>query len=271
MPWLLWFVSAALAAQDPRALILESAGRETGDLELQRNYTFRQRVQERRFDGAGKVSSTETKLFDVLNFYGRPYDRLIEKDGKPLPPGEERSEQRKLDREMAKRARESESDRRKRVAQQSKDLEEERAFRHEIADAFRFTLLPDEFVGGLPCHVVQADPRPGFKPRTRDGRALPKLKGKLWIAKTDKRWVKVEAETIDTISLGWFLLCVAKGTRFQFQSERVGGEVWMPSHVYIRGDARIAGLKRLNRELDVHWSEFPKFSTDSRLIAMPSP
>ena len=266
MPRILWpLFAAALFAQDPRALVLESAGREAKDLELQRNYTFRERVQERRFDSAGKVTSTEVKVFDVLNFYGRPYQRLIEKDGKPLPAAAESSEQRKLDRERAKRARESESDRRKRLAEQAKDLEEERGFRGEIADAFRFTLLPDEAVGGLPCHVVQADPRPGFKPRTRDGRNLPKLKGKLWIAKTDKRWIKVEAETIDTISLGWFLLRVAKGTRFQFQSERVGGEVWMPSHVFVRGDARLAGLKRLNLELDVRWSDFRKFSTESRV------
>ena len=77
----------------------------------------------------------------------------------------------------------------------------------------------------------------------------------------------MEAETIDTFSLGWFLLRVAKGTRLAFESERVGGEVWMPSHIHVRGEARVAGVKKFNLEVDVRWSEFRKFSTDSRVIA----
>ncbi len=264
--------SAALEALalDPRSLILESAGREARDLEMQRNYTYRERVVERNFDGAGKAKSTETKVYDVVSFYGEPYHRLVEKDGKALAPGAEAAEQRKMDREMEKRSRESDRDRRNRLAKQAKELDEERAFRREVADAFRFTLLPEETVGGVPCHVIWGDPKPGYQPRTRPGRALLKVKGKLWISQADKRWVKMEAETIDTFSLGWFLLRVARGTRVTLESERVGGEVWMPSHVYLRGDARVAALKRFNLELDVRWSQFRKFSTDSRIVTLPA-
>jgi hypothetical protein len=262
--------SVAGLAQDPRALILESAGRYAADQELERNYTYRERTQERNYDGSGKVKSTEIKVYDVISLYGRPYHRLIEKDGKPLPPKEEAAEQRKIDKELDKRSREPESDRRSRLAKEAKEFEQERTFRKEMADAFVFKLLAEESVSGLACYVIQADPKPGYRPRTRQGNVLVKVKGKLWISKRDKRWVKVEAETIDTFSLGWFLLRVAKGTRIAFEAERVGGEVWMPSHAFIRGEARVAAVKKFNLELDVRWSDFRKFSTDSRIVASPS-
>jgi hypothetical protein len=264
------FVGVSAFAQDPRALVLESANRAGIDQELQRNYTFRERVEERRFDGAGAVKSTEIKTFDVINLYGRPYQRLIEKNGVPLEPDEEAKEQHKIDRELVKRSKESEKDRQSRLAKDAKELEQERSFRREIADAFLFTMLDGETIGGFDCYVIQAVPKPGFRPRTSDGRALPKVKGKLWISRSDRRWIKVHAETIDTISIGWFLLRVAKGTHFDFETVRVGGEVWMPRHVNVRGEARLAGVKKINLELDVNWSDFHKFSTDSRVVDSPA-
>lgn len=267
LPFLAAAASALAVDEDPRALILASVGRDARDREIQRNYTYRERVLERLFDGSGNAKSTDVKLYDVINLYGRSYRRLIEKDGTPLGAREEAAEQRKIDRELEKRSRESESDRRGRLAKEAKQFQDESAFRREVADAFRFTILPAEQAAGVLCHVIQADPKPGYRPRTSQGKALPKVKAKLWISQADRRWVKMEAETIDTFSLGWFLLRVAKGTRLAFESERVGGEVWMPSHIHVRGEARVAGVKKFNLEVDVRWSEFRKFSTDSRVIA----
>lgn len=264
------FTLPLLAQQDPRALILESAGRYAEDQERERNYTYRERVQDRRFDGGGKVKSTESKVYEVISLYGRPYHRLVEKDGKRLPANEDASEQRKIDKELEKRSQESERSRNNRLAKEAREFDQERAFRREFAEAFLFKLLPEDSVSGLPCYVVQADPKPGYRPRSRQGNVLTKVKGKLWISKLDKRWVKVEAETIDTFSMGWFLLRVARGTRLSFEAERVGGEMWMPSHAYIRGEARVAAVKKLNLELDVRWSDFHKFSTDSRIVDTPT-
>ncbi len=266
----MFLVGVSALGQDPRALVLESASRAGVDQELQRNYTYRERIEERRFDGAKAVKSTDIKTFDVINLYGRPYRRLIEKNGMPLDPDQEAKEQHKIDRELVKRSKESEKARQSRLSKDAKELEDERSFRREIADAFLFSMAGSETIGGFDCYVIEAVPKPGFRPRTSDGKALPKLKGKLWISRADKRWIKVHAETIDTISIGWFLLRVAKGTHFDFETVRVGGEVWMPRHVNVRGEARLAGVKKIDLELDVNWSGFRKFSTDSRVVDSPA-
>ena len=273
-PWSLLFLASAAAAvsapaapdESARQLVLTSAVRDADEQALQRNYTYRELVEERQLDEAGASRKVEIKEFDVTSLYGHPYRRLIARDGRPLNPKEEQAEARKLDREMARRAGESDHARRKRQAEEAKELKEEQEFRREIADAFLFTRVAAETVAGQLCHVIQAEPKPGYRPRTRQANILTRVRGRLWISQTGLRWVKVEAETTGTYSLGWFLLRVAKGTRFRIQFERVGGEVWMPSQVWMRGDARVAGLKRYRMEIRVDWREFKKFQTDSRLL-----
>lgn len=268
--WLLLGLSsfpiAASDGGDPRQLVLASALRDAGEQALQRNYTYRELVEESQLDSSGTSRKTESKEFDVTVLYGRPYRRLIARQGRPLNPNEEREEARKLEREMKRRAAEGESARRKWLAEEAKELKERQEFRREIADAFLFTHLPPETAGGVECHVIQAEPKPGYRPRTRQAGILTKMRGRLWIARNGLRWVKAEAETTDTYSLGWFVLRVAKGTRFRIEFEQVGGEVWMPVRLWSRGDARVAGLKRYHMEFKIAWREFRKFQTDSRLL-----
>jgi len=33
------------------------------------------------------------------------------------------------------------------------------------------------------CYVIQADPKPGFQPRSKDGKYLPKFRGKIWVTR----------------------------------------------------------------------------------------
>ena len=53
--------------------------------------------------------------------------------------------------------------------------------------------------------MISGTPKPGYHAKTRDGAALSKIRGKMWIEKAGYQWVRVEAETIDTISFGVFL------------------------------------------------------------------
>jgi hypothetical protein len=258
-----------LAAQepDPREIIRQSAAFEARDIELIRNYTFLQHREERKLDGKGSPSKVERTTHEIVVLYGRPYSRLMARDGKPLADREERKEQEKLDKEMARRQKESEKDRAKRLAEEKKDLEEERQFRLEVAEAYEFKLLGDESVGGHPAWVIQADPKPGFQPRSGDGKILKKIRGKLWVSKADHRWVKLDAEVIDTVSFGWMLLRLYPGTRLAFEAVKAGGEVWMPGHAFVRGNGRLALLKKIDVEVESRWDNYRKFQTESRIVA----
>jgi hypothetical protein len=275
--WAAWVIAAAsgYAAQgaaqddDPREIILRSAEFEARNIELIRNYTFLQHLEQRKLDSSGKVKDTERKTHEILMLYGRPYQRLVAEDGKPLPPDKERKEQEKLDKEMEKRRNESPKAREKRLREEQKDLEEERQFRLEVADAFNFTVAGEDEINGYATWVIEAAPKTDYKPRSREGKILPKVRGKLWVSKVDYRWVRIEAEVIDTFSFGWMLLRVHPGTRLLFEGIKAGGEVWMPKHAYVRGNGRLAMLKKLNLEIELNWDNYRKFQTDSRIVPEP--
>ncbi|MBM3813204.1 MAG: hypothetical protein FJW20_16390 [Acidimicrobiia bacterium] len=258
--------TAVLAAEDPREIVLRSVPRNQSDIDLSRQYTYLTRTLEKQLDKDGKVKSTESKTYDVANLYGQPYRRLVARDGKPLPAKEESEEQKKMDKELGKRSRESEADRRKREKELRERLEDQKKFIREIADAFEFKLLGTEGVDGHDSWVIEAEPKRGFKPVSRRGGILARVRGKLWITRKDYRWVKLEADVIDTISFGWMLLRLHKGTRMTFEQRRVGEELWMPSHAWIRGGARVALVKNFRIESETWWENYRKFQTDSRVV-----
>jgi len=218
---ILFFLAAGVSFGDALDIVRESVRRDWRDLDSRRNYTFVRHTVEKEYSG-GSVKSSEEKTYDVVILYGQPYSRLIAKNGKPLAPDEEREEQEKMDKEIAKRSREPERDRLKRQREEEKDLEEERQLRREIAEAFDFQLLREEQVSDVPVWVIAAEPKPKYKPQRSRSKILTKMRGTLWISKADYRWVKVDAEVIDTASFGFMLLRLYPGTRLTLERNSAG-------------------------------------------------
>lgn len=188
------------------------------------------------------------------------------KDGKPLPAKEDAEEQKKLEKEMGKRARESESDRRKREQELKERRESQKKFMEDVAEAYEFKLLGVEAVDGHESWVIEAEPKTDYKPKSRLGGIPARVRGKLWITQKDYRWVKVEAEVVDTISIGWMLLRLHKGTQMTFEQRRVNNELWMPSHAWVRGGARVALVKNFRVESETWWENYRKFQAESRVV-----
>ena len=254
------------AADDPRQIILRSAERDQSDLEARRkDYTYLMRTEVHNLGSYGEVQKTESRTEEVIILYGRSYDRLIEKDGKPLSPAAERKEREKMDKEVARRKNESAKDREKRSLQEDRSLRQQKEILREIADAFDFRILGEEEVDGFATWVVQAEPKPGYKPRSRETRILPNFHGKLWVTKDEYRWVKVEAEVVRRISVGLVLARLNPGTTLSFEQRRVQGEIWMPNRVQIRIVGRLALLKKFNADVSITFADYRKFRADSRI------
>jgi hypothetical protein len=259
-------IPLALLAQTPREIILRSSAEDQRDLDLARNYTYISTREERELDSAGNVKSRESEKFDVTMIYGRPYRRLIEKNGKPLSKKDEEKEARKLDKELAERAKESAKDKAKRAKEEAADLAEQKEFIREVADAYDFQSLGDASVDGQLTWVIKADPKPGYKPHNRRSSILTKMRGTIWVTKKEYRWVKLEAEVIDTISFGLFLFRLNPGSMLTFEQTRVQDELWLPRRAWIRAKGRVGLVKKLQGEIVNTWEGYRRFQTDSRVI-----
>ena len=192
---------------------------------------------------------------------------MLERHGKPLSPDEQKKEQEKLDSKAAKFERETPDDRAHRVAKQEKEREKEREFLREVPDIFDFRIVRNDNVDGREVWVIAATPKADYQPRHSDAKPLLKIKGELWIDKAEYQWVRLEAETIDTISFGWFLARLSAGSKLVFEQARVNDEVWLPKREYVRGSARLGLIKKLSMEQEVTWSNFRKFQAESRVVA----
>jgi len=234
----------------------------------QRDYTYIDREVQNNLDGKGQNKSTEIKTFEILEIYGEQVQRLIEKDDKPLSSMEAAKEEEKIQKIIDKRKNESEEGRKKRVEKQEKEREDGRKFVKEVADAYDFRLVGTEEVGGREAWVIDGEPRPGFEPHMKEAKFLSKFHGRVWIDKGDLQLAKMDIEAIDTVSIGWVLARIHKGTRVMLEQTRVNDEVWLPRHVTFKLDARVALLKGYKIDGDQEYRDYKKFRTSSKIVGM---
>ena len=78
---------------------------------------------------------------------------------------------------------------------------------------------------------------------------------------------EAEAEVLETISVGLFLVRVAKGSHATLVQTRVNDDVWMPHQVQAFGSARVGLLKVLRIEQEIRYSNSRKFPAASPLAS----
>jgi hypothetical protein len=255
-----------LSQDEIRALIRQVADKDIENDKKQKDYTYIERQEAHKLDGKGEVKSSESKTQEVMVLYGEQVERLIAKDDKPLSEKEADKEEDRIRKLTNKRKNENDDQRKKRLETEEKDREDARKFVGEVADAYNFRLIGTENLDGREAYVIDAEPRPDFVPRSKEAKVLPKFRFRVWIDRAESQWVKLDAECIDTVSVGWFLARIHKGSRLLIDQTRVNDEVWLPRHVALKVDVRLALLKNFNVEADMTYRDYKKFRTDTKIV-----
>jgi hypothetical protein len=260
--------SGTVPAEQIREVLRRAEEKDLENDKRQRDYTYIERVERHQLDGHGGVNKTETWTSEVLEIYGEPVVRRTSKDDKPLSADEAKKEDEKIQKIIEKRKNESEEDRRKRLAREEKDREEDRKFVLEIADAFNFRLIGSELIDGRDTWVFEGEPRPGYEPKERNAKMLSKFKGRVWIDKAEAQWVKLDITAIDTVSVGFVLARIHKGTHLIIELTRVNDEVWLPKLLQLHFDARVALFKSYDDDVEQTYRDYKKFRTDTKITVV---
>ena len=264
--------AASAQSQDAREIVRRAVDNDQGNFQGSRNYTYLQRQETRELDRSGQIRSRKIETWDVTLLEGSPYRRLVARSDKPLSPEEQKVEEEKLRLNNDQRRMETSEQRAQRLAEWQRRLDRQREPVKEVPDAFKFTLLGEEQVGGRPVYRIEAAPKAGFRPKSRTAEMFPHVKLHLWIDKGDYQGARIEMEVLDSISFGGFLVKLSKGTRLLIEQARVDDGVWLPRQFSLTAAARILLVKGLNRELDYTFSGYKKFQVDSKVIAFtPKP
>jgi hypothetical protein len=251
-----------------RQLMEEVSQKDQENDKRRKEYTYIQREEEHTLDGKGRIKSTEIHTREILRIYGEQIERLIAKNDTPLSEKDAAKEEERIQKIVDKRKNESEGDRQKRLRKEEKEREHDREFVSEVADAYNFRLVGSEKIGGRDTYVIDADPRPGFQPRSKEARFLSKIRGRIWIDKAERQWVKLDVQVLDTISFGLLLARLHKGSRIVAEQTRINDEVWLPKHESVKVDIRVALLKNFNVDEDVMYRDYKKFRTYTRVLGV---
>jgi hypothetical protein len=255
---------------DPQEIMRRAVEKDVYNWEEAKDYTFLERSQQDALDGNGQVKSSKSETHEIQVLYGEPFSRMVAKDDKPLSEKEKKKEDEEFEKETRKRENETPEERQKRLQKYEKEREEGRAFVREIIDAYTFTLIGTEVLNGRATWVIDGAPRPGFEGKRRESKMLPKIKPRFWIDQQDYSWTKLRAEFTDTVSFGWVVARLHKGSLFEVQQVRVNDEVWLPQRIDLKLDARVALLKGINENVHVTYKDYRKFRADTKISVAES-
>jgi hypothetical protein len=257
---------AVVLAADPREIVRRALELNARDKQLTNDYDYLQREETRELDRSGKVRVRKDETWDVIPLEGSPYKRLVSRDGRPLSPAEQELEDQKVRAVAQERRNETPEERAHRLEEWRHRQDRQRQPLRELPDAFNFTLLPEADLDGRPVYVIEALPKPGYKPKSTYTAFFPKVKVRAWIDKADLEAKRIEIEATDTISFGGFLLRLEKGSRIVIDQTRMDDQVWVPRHVSVLAEARLMLLKNMNREMEYDFSGYKKFQVNSRVV-----
>ena len=182
------------------------------------------------------------KTYQVLMVDGSPYHRLIALNDRPLSADEQAEEERKLQAEIQKREHESKREHARRIAKYQKERRQDQAMLMAMVDAFDFQMAGEESVNGHGCWILDARPKSGYQPTSRETKVLAGMRGRLWIDKSQYQWVRVKAEVVRPVSFYGFIAKVGPGTTILLEQEPVSADLWLPKRLSIHVSASAFGF-----------------------------
>jgi hypothetical protein len=246
---------------DPDQIVRRSVEATQWDWEQARSYSYTERdvVSKRR-------APATSKTYKVLMIDGSPYNLVTAVNDQAPAPVEQAEERHKLQKEIEKRQQESGRDREKRIAKYARERAHDHEMLQAMIDGFQFRLAGDAEVDGHACWILDAAPKPGYQPATREVRILRGMKGRLWVDRQTFQWVKVHAEVVRPVHLYGFLAKVGPGTEFDLEQAPVKSNVWLVKRFSVRVKASALGLFSENSSEDDTYRDYQRTPESSALL-----
>lgn len=255
---------------DPQAFLEHVRQRLQTDEQRQSGYVFLETRRDLKLDKSGKPARETVSVFEKYpRLPGEArWSRLVSVDGKAVPAAEldkqDRERQKKVQEYVRKLEKQTDKDREARARELEKERLENEA---TVEDAFRvydIRMLGREALEEHDTILFSLTPRPGAKPRTREGKILQQLAGKAWVSESDHELVRLEVEALDTVSFGLGLLArIHEGSRMTFQRRKVNGEEWLPASASYTVSGRMMLLIPLHVGAVSEFSDYRKFTVET--------
>lgn len=136
----------------------------------------------------------------------------------------------------------------------------------DVFAGYDMQIVGREDLDGRPAIRMRFIPRAGYSPGTRLGKILQHVAGEAWINEADHQMVRIDAEVVDPISIGFgFLARLQKGAIIHVERRKINNEAWLPYKAEVSLRARILLLKGLHIRETFEYSDYKKFTVETTI------
>jgi hypothetical protein len=230
-------------------LVRQTVARELAAIDTGGQYLYR--VHEKTPQGSETRVMVETHDLQI--------DRLILKNGQPLPPAQRQREEERLRSLLTNRARLLKF-------QNEQHSDEARAHRviQVLPNAFLYQYAGAEKDGaGRELTSVIFRPNPDFRPRSTELRVLQAVEGTMLIDTVAERFVRVEARLCRDVDFGWGIFGhISRGGGFLLEQQVVWHDQWAITTLALHYTNRL--LLLISRRVDsvTNISDFRRLPDD---------
>jgi len=195
---------------------VERAQRAKGQQERP-SYTYKKSTITEELDASGKVKERKEKLYEVVVDSGLTYLKLVEVNGKSLPPDELKKQEERELRDREKLAQ-------KKTSNGGDDREN--FLTRELVAKYDFAIVDKRLINNRPAYVLAFQPKPGLAIKQAADRLLNQLIGKLWIDEQEFEIARIEIRLQSEVTLWGGVLASLKRFTFTLGRTRLEDGVW---------------------------------------------
>ncbi|HUS18329.1 MAG TPA: hypothetical protein VMZ25_01650 [Terriglobales bacterium] len=196
---------------------------------LDRQWAGTQRSINQKLNKEGHVEETVERMFQPVLVQGKPFARLISKNGKPLSGDDQKKEA-----EREKKFRENVS-----KPNKADDDDDDVELNEELISRYNFNVIRRDQVGDRPAFLLTFLPRPNVKlPEKRKmDRILNRLEGQVWFDAQNYSLLKVDMHLTEPTTLMGGLGSI-RSLDFLIEMMQVAPDVVLPREVSISFEGR---------------------------------
>jgi hypothetical protein len=218
---------------------------------IQENYTFRETDLTQILNKNGSVRKTESETYEVFFVNTHQVQELVEKDGKPLDPDQQKKEQGRTMKQIRKDQQTPPG--------QAPPGEVVVSVSHILAMA-RVSRPRLVLLDGRPTFAFDFTGDPHAKAHGIAEEAARKMSGTIWIDEKDREVRRIAARLDENFHVGFGMVSLSKGSNLVFDQKLVNNELWLPTSAALYLNAHAFGIFGARAEVRMTDSDYKKFS-----------
>jgi hypothetical protein len=233
------------------------------DREVLKGYTYHRTSSVTQMGKGDSVTGRSEFEFEVYYLDSGPFTKLISRNGVKLSD----KELKKQDEEFEKTGKAPPHRPPWRGGRKQRTPKEQEELLSDVYNAFDFTVAGREVREGRNTIRVDFKPRPNPKLKTMAGKFfLTSARGTAWIDEEDHVLAKIDFELMKDAKLGGGLIVNIKdGSHVIREWRKVNQELWLPASSETRLKARAFVTKGYNTRIVEQFSDYKKFSVETRI------